>query len=107
MVPQWFWLSVEFQAGDTMKLRVALCIGMLFVSLGHGQEKPARLTFEVAAIRPTPPDARYGGIKPMPGGDGYLVQNMPVITMFSLMYKVPGRQIKGGQDWLETSRWDI
>jgi uncharacterized protein (TIGR03435 family) len=93
--------------GYSVKLRVAFCIGMLFVSLGHGEEKPARLTFEVAAIRPTPPDARYGGIKPMPGGDGYLVQNMAVKTMISLMYKVPGRQIKGGPDWLDTSRWDI
>jgi hypothetical protein len=25
----------------------------------------------------------------MPGGDGYLVQNMGVKTMISLMYKVP------------------
>jgi uncharacterized protein (TIGR03435 family) len=101
------WVGVEFQMGDTVKLRVALYIGMLFVSLGHGQEKPARLTFEVAAIRPTPPDARYGGIKPMPAGDGYLVQNMAVKTMISLMYKVPGRQIKGGPDWLDTSHFDI
>jgi uncharacterized protein (TIGR03435 family) len=93
--------------GDTLKLRLALCIGMLSVSLGHGQEKAVRLTFEVAAIKPTPPDARYGGIKPMPGGDGYLVQNMAVKTMISLMYKVPGRQIKGGPDWLDSSHWDI
>ena len=41
----------------------------------------------------------------MPGGDGYLVQNMPVKIMISLMYKVPARQITGAPDWLDTSHF--
>jgi uncharacterized protein (TIGR03435 family) len=93
-----------------MKLRAAfltiscsLCILALFA---HGQEKSSRLTFEVAVIRPAQPTDR-GGIKPMPGGDGYLVQNMPVKIMISLMYKVPARQIKDAPDWLNSDRYDI
>ena len=39
----------------------------------------------------------------MPAGDGYLVQNMAVKIMISLMYKVPSRQITGGPDWLDTT----
>ena len=90
-----------------MKLRIACSLtavaGLVLVSLALGQEKAPRLTFEVAAIRPAQPDARSGGIKPRPAGDGYLVQNMPVKIMISLMYKVPSRQITGGPDWLNTT----
>jgi uncharacterized protein (TIGR03435 family) len=81
----------------------SLCILAL---LAHGQEKPSRLMFDVAAIRPAQPADR-GGIKPMSGGDGYLVQNMPVKIMISLMYKVPTRQIVGAPDWLDSERYDI
>ncbi len=43
----------------------------------------------------------------MPGGNGYLVQNMSVKIMISLMYKVPMRQITGGPDWLDSDHYDI
>jgi uncharacterized protein (TIGR03435 family) len=86
---------------------LAAVIGLMAVFLARGQEKSDRLTFEVAAIRPAQPGATSGGIKPMPGGDGYLVQNMQVKIMISLMYKVPTRQITGAPDWLDTSRYDI
>jgi uncharacterized protein (TIGR03435 family) len=97
---------------NTMKLRmatlsVAAVIGLMSISFAHGQEKPGRLTFDVAAIRASQPGVRGGLIKPLPGGDGYLVQNMPVKIMISLMYKVPTRQITGGPDWLDTDRYDL
>src|ERR1700733_9277632 len=85
------------------RISCSLCILAL---LAHRQEKSSSLTFEVAAVGPAQP-AERGGIKPMPGGDGYLVQNMPVKIMISLMYKVPARQIKGAPDWLDTDRYDI
>ena len=92
-----------------MKLRIAIImfVGLVSISSAPGQEKAPRLTFEVAAIRLSQPGVRSGGIKPMPGGDGYLVQNMPVKIMISLMYKVPSRQITGGPDWIETEPYDI
>jgi uncharacterized protein (TIGR03435 family) len=86
---------------------VAAVIGLTSISLAQGQEKPARLTFDVAAIRPSQAGVRGGLIKPLAGGDGYLVQNMSVKIMISLMYKVPTRQITGGPDWLDTDRYDI
>ncbi len=95
---------------EAMKSRTTLstmtCTLCILALLAHGQEKSPRLTFEVAAIRPAKP-VDHGGIKPMPGGDGYLVQNMPVKLMMSLMYKVPARQIKGAPDWLDSDRYDI
>jgi uncharacterized protein (TIGR03435 family) len=77
------------------------------LSLAPAQEKAARLTFDVAAIKLSQPGGRGGGIKPLPGGDGYLVQNFPVKVMISLMYKVPTRQIIGAPDWLDTDHYDI
>lgn len=71
------------------------------------QDKPTRLTFDVASIRPTKPGTVAGMIKAIPGGHGYTAQNVPVKLMISLMYKVPMRQIEGGPDWLNTERFDI
>jgi uncharacterized protein (TIGR03435 family) len=90
-----------------MRTLSILAIGIVSISFAHGQEKAPQLTFEVAAIRLAQPGSFNGGIKPMPGGNGYLVQNMTVKIMISLMYKVPSRQITGGPDWLDSERYDI
>jgi uncharacterized protein (TIGR03435 family) len=70
-------------------------------------QAPPRLTFEVATIRPSQPGLTGGGIKPLPGGDGYIAQNVPVRLMISLMYQVPMRQIVGGPEWLDSDHYDI
>jgi uncharacterized protein (TIGR03435 family) len=73
----------------------------------YGQEKPIRLTFDVASIRPSKPGEQGGAIKPLPGGNGYSAQNISVKLMISLMYRVPIRQITGGPDWLDTDHFDV
>ena len=67
----------------------------------------ARLTFEVASIKPAKPGARGGGVKALPGGQEYTAQNVPVKLIISLMYKVPLRQISGGPDWINNELYDI
>jgi uncharacterized protein (TIGR03435 family) len=79
----------------------------LVLTVSAAAQTPARLTFDVASIRPSNPDAQGGMVKPIPGGHGYTVQNVPVKVLISLMYKVPTRQIEGGPDWLNTQRFDI
>jgi uncharacterized protein (TIGR03435 family) len=86
---------------------LAAAIGLIAAIPARSQDKPARLTFEVASIRPSKSSTTVFGIKPLPGGLGYVAQNVPVKLMFSLMYKVPMRQIKGTPDWLDTDRYDI
>jgi uncharacterized protein (TIGR03435 family) len=46
-------------------------------------------------------------IKPLPGGDGYTVQNLSVKMMIIVIYRVPGRQIMGGPDRVSSERFDI
>ncbi|QMV17420.1 TIGR03435 family protein [Granulicella sp. 5B5] len=79
-------------------------IALALASTAYAQ---TRLTFEVASIRASKADTLNGGIKPLPGGYGYIAQNMPVKIMISLMYRIPMRQIKGAPDWLNTERFDI
>ena len=90
---------------------LAVIVVLMSMSFAHGQDrpqdKPGRLTFDVAAIRRSDPNVRNGYIKAMPGGNGYSAQNVPVKLMISLMYKVPMRQIKGAPDWLATDGYDV
>jgi uncharacterized protein (TIGR03435 family) len=75
--------------------------------LARAQDKPGRLTFDVASIRLSDPKATNGIIKPLDGGHGYTVQNFPIKLIFSLMYRVPMRQISGGPEWFNGDRYDI
>lgn len=95
-------------------MRLKLCVAVAAViivtaglCLGQVQDHPAQLAFEVATIKPSDPGLTNGGIKPLPGGDGYMAQNVSVRLMISLMYQVPMRQITGGPAWLDTDRYDV
>jgi uncharacterized protein (TIGR03435 family) len=90
------------------KLWIPAAAGLLSAALFQGQEKPTRLTFEVASIKPSQgAPGQGGGIKALPGGQEYTARNVPVKLIISLMYKVPMRQISGGPGWIETDLWDI
>jgi len=65
------------------------------------------LVFDVASIHQNKSDSLNGGIKPIPGGHGYTVSNIPVKLMISLMYRVPMRQIEGVPDWINDQRFDV
>jgi uncharacterized protein (TIGR03435 family) len=77
------------------------------IPLLHSQEKPARLSFDVASIKRAKPGTPGGGIKAMPGGMEYVAQDAPVKLMIALMYKIPIRQITGGPDWLNSDFYEI
>jgi uncharacterized protein (TIGR03435 family) len=78
-----------------------------FPQTAVGQNAQPRLTFDVAAIHPSPPDAKGGIVKPLPNGTGYTVQNMTAKTMMAVMYRIPARQIEGGPDWFGSEPFDV
>ncbi len=82
---------------------------ILLVSAGvaRGQGSRQRLTFDVAAIHPVKGDSDRGFIKPMPNGTGYMVQNITVKMMMSVIYRIPARQITGGPEWFSTLPFDV
>jgi uncharacterized protein (TIGR03435 family) len=68
---------------------------------------PQRLTFDVAAIHSADAGAQGGGIKPLPNGTGYIVQNMTVKAMMTVIYRIPPSRIEGGPDWFGAERFDL
>lgn len=63
-------------------------------------------TFEVASIRPTPPDAQCGMIEPLPGGS-LRIDCLPLNTIVMWAYDVQDYQVSGGPPWASATRWDI
>src|SRR5271154_2869133 len=73
---------------------------LLVAVLVYGQDKPARLTFEVASVKPSKPGGRGGAMKVLPGGQEFVAQNFPLKLMIARMHLVPERQVTGGPDWM-------
>jgi uncharacterized protein (TIGR03435 family) len=64
------------------------------------------LVFEVASIKPTPPDTRGGIVHPVEGR-GYEAIGVPLDAIITVAYTVTPRQISGEPDWVKTERWNI
>ena len=92
----------------TRSCSVLLSLPFVLLAVSSAREQsPPRLTFEVASIHPTKPGTVNGMVKPLPGGFGYTSHNIPIKLIFSLMYRVPMRQISGAPDWLGSDSYDV
>jgi uncharacterized protein (TIGR03435 family) len=82
---------------------------LILVALLQGQDKPTRLTFEVASIKPFKPSGGRGGggIKPKSAGQGYDAIGVTLRLMISLMYRMPMQHITGGPSWLDSDLWTV
>ena len=78
---------------------------MLALAQTAGGPKP--LAFEVTSVKPAKPDARRGGIRPLPGGQTYRAEAVPLRLMMKLMYKITDSQIVGGPSWIDNELWDV
>jgi uncharacterized protein (TIGR03435 family) len=65
------------------------------------------VAFEVPTIKPSLPDDVGGGVKPLPGGQTYIANNVPLRLIIRVMYKLPDSGIVGGPNWINTDPWDI
>jgi uncharacterized protein (TIGR03435 family) len=73
----------------------------------HSAGQQGVLKFDVVAIHVAKPGSDRGSIRPLPGGNGYLVQNINLKTMIAVIYRIPARQITGGPDWINTTTFNI
>jgi uncharacterized protein (TIGR03435 family) len=71
------------------------------------QAAKERPEFEVATIKPGKPDKGGRGIRPLPGGQTYVADNVPVKLIIMLMFHVTKNQISGGPNWINTDLWSI
>lgn len=90
-----------------MNRRLCLLFLVFAVCAASACAQGDSLTFDIASIRPSNVNSLNGGIKPLPNGNGYIAQNIPVKLMISLMYRIPMRQIKGDPEWLSSERYDV
>ena len=68
---------------------------------------PPDLRFEVASLKPSAPGGRGGGIRPAPGGQRYVANNIPIKAMIQVAYRVKAEQVVGGPAWLESDPYDM
>jgi uncharacterized protein (TIGR03435 family) len=62
--------------------------------------------FEVATIKPTPPDAR-GRYTRMEGGHQFVAKNCSIKYLVGAAYDLNPRMISGGPEWIESDHFDI
>src|SRR3954468_11024718 len=80
-------------------------LALVMATAAFAQKPPE---FEVASIKPSAPGARgFGIIRPMPGNQTYMAQNMPLRVFMTVAYTVTDRQIAGGPDWVANDPWDM
>ena len=84
-------------------LGIVVCLLILLSRGANAQTKPQ---FEVASIKPSPPDARGMFIRPGPGG-GVSITNMSLKEMIVLAWRVQPFQISGGPAWLDSVHYDV
>lgn len=65
----------------------------------------AHPTFEVATIKPTPPDERRRMFSFR--GTELVIKNMSLHDLLKFVYQLQNREIAGEPNWVSTERWDI
>jgi uncharacterized protein (TIGR03435 family) len=89
-----------------MLIRTAAAIAI--VAWGAGaQTRPSFDAFEVAAIKPTPPDFQGGRFITMQGGNRFVARNHTLKTLVAAAYNLNPRAISGGPAWSDADHFDI
>src|SRR5467141_165642 len=89
--------------GTRIFIVAALLLSLAFITVA--QNKP--LAFEVASIKPTPPDWGRGRFATMQGGHQFVARNYTLKYMVAAAYSVTPRTISGGPSWIDSDPYDI
>lgn len=81
-------------------------IGIMNAPQSRAQSRPDTLTFEVASIKPSNPDARGVRLNLLPGG-GFRGENVRLRQLIEFAYEVHPFQISGGPGWMTSEGFDI
>jgi uncharacterized protein (TIGR03435 family) len=84
-----------------------IAIGLLNAPMGSAQAQPGgRLTFEVASVKLSPPDAAGRSVSHSAGAR-LVTSNATVKQLVYLAYQVMPFQVSGGPGWVESDGFDI
>jgi uncharacterized protein (TIGR03435 family) len=97
-------------------LKTAICVsGVLTIlvlafparaSTPPPEPRQSSFSFEVATIKPTPPDFR-GRYMTMQGAHQFVAKGYTLRFLVSAAYNLPPRAVTGGPDWIDVERYDI
>jgi uncharacterized protein (TIGR03435 family) len=90
-----------------MKTLYAVAAGFLSFAPILSQAQPARLEFEVASVRATPPSAEHGmtlGLRM--DGSQMRIDGLPLRDIIALAFRVKQYQVSG-PEWMAAERFDI
>jgi uncharacterized protein (TIGR03435 family) len=65
------------------------------------------LTFEVASVKPTPPDVRGSRASAPSNGNSLSLQGMSLKELIQLAYTLPADLVGGGPGWVDDARYDV
>jgi uncharacterized protein (TIGR03435 family) len=78
-----------------------------YISAQSQASAPPQPAFEVATVRPSPPNHGYTSISPF-GTDRFTAANASLSYLIQLAYSIDGRhQLSGAPDWLDSEFFDI
>jgi uncharacterized protein (TIGR03435 family) len=86
---------------------------ILFLSVASGlfaqpaARRQAFSAFEVATIRPTPPEWQGGRYFRMTSPQRFAATNFSPRLLIGVVYNLPPRAVLGGPEWLDSDRYDI
>jgi uncharacterized protein (TIGR03435 family) len=98
---------MRFQV-EALKATVAV---LLIVGIGMSAQSPAAHPpfdrFEVATVKPTPPDWAGGRFIRMLNADQFVARNHALKTLIAAAYNLSPKEISGGPEWVDSDRYDI
>ncbi len=81
-------------------------LAALALCSAHAQTAPSPLTFEVASVKPSPPEVQAWIMKPQSPGSLRL-EGVTLMNLIALAYGVREYSILGGPGWVGSERFDI
>jgi uncharacterized protein (TIGR03435 family) len=93
---------------EALKTAVAV---LLVAGTGMSAQSPAAHSpfdrFEVATVKPTPPDWTGGRFIRMLNADRFVARNHALKTLIAAAYNLSPKEISGGPEWVDSDRYDI
>jgi uncharacterized protein (TIGR03435 family) len=88
-----------------IKIVIVVTLLLKLAVITTAQNQP--VAFEVATIKPTPPDWRGGRYTRMEGGHQFFASDYTLKYMVAAAYGVTLRTISGGPSWVDSDHYDI
>lgn len=96
---------------DTQVKGIFIASLLVFACAAHAQSSAAAQNsapaFEVATIKPTPPDARAGRYITMQGTNRFIVKYYTLKLLIAAAYNLSPKVVSGGPAWVDSDHFDI